>query len=316
MQPIVLDNLCTGNRFALRYGPFYEGSIADQTLVSNICNRHRPMGAMLFAGHAYVGESTGNPRKYFHNNISQAISFLDALIDAGVKSVVFSSSCSVYGSQKRMPIREDCPPSPLSPYAETKLFLEKVLEWYASAYAIRYACLRYFNAAGADPDGELGEHHDPETHLIPLAIHAATSGAPLRVFGDDYPTPDGTAIRDYVHVTDLAAAHLKALNYLLEGRPSITLNLGTGNGHSVKQVIDAVERESGTPVPVQYVERRQGDAPILIADPRYAAQVLAWHPQHSTLETIVRTAWRWHSRPAWPTSHETQQLYNQSLLSA
>src|SRR6185436_19052205 len=240
ITPIVLDNLCTGNRWAAQFGPFYEGNIGDAPLVERIIAEHRPQGAILFAGHAYVGESVMNPRPYFRNNISAAIAFLNALLDAGLHSVVFSSSCSIYGIQERVPINEESSKSPLSPYAETKWFIEKVLHWYGSAYGMKSACLRYFNAAGADPEGVLGEQHDPETHLIPLVMEAALGGAPLRVFGTDYATPDGTAIRDYVHVTDLAQAHLSALNHLHSGGASLELNIGTGQGHSVREVIQAV----------------------------------------------------------------------------
>jgi UDP-arabinose 4-epimerase len=294
IEPVVLDNLCTGNRDAARFGPFYEGSIADSVLLGQIVEQHQSVGAILFAGHAYVGESVENPRKYFRNNVSDAIHFLDVLVDAGVRRVVFSSSCSVYGIQDSLPIDEDSATDPLSPYAETKLFLEKVLRWYGAAYGLRFACLRYFNAAGADPGGELGEHHDPETHLIPLAIHAAMGGKPLRVFGTDYPTPDGTAIRDYTHVTDLAAAHLRAMRYLMKDGEPVTLNLGSGTGHSVREVIQAVEAQGGVPVPVEYGPRREGDAPALVADPARARNVLGWIPQYSSLGTIVRTAWQWH----------------------
>jgi UDP-arabinose 4-epimerase len=300
-EPVVLDNMCTGNRSALQFGPFYEGSIADEALVQKIVALHRPVGAILFAGHAYVGESTANPRKYFNNNVIEAIRFLNHLLDAsGPRCVVFSSSCSVYGIQTHIPISEESATDPLSPYAETKAFFEKVLRWYGSAYGIRFACLRYFNAAGADPDGELGEDHDPETHLIPLAIYAALGKEPLRVFGTDYATPDGTAIRDYIHVTDLADGHLRALRFLTGGGESFTVNLGTGTGHSVREVIREVERIAGVPVPVQYVQRREGDAPALVADPTRANDLLGWSPTHSSLETIVQTAWRWYSRRKTP----------------
>ena len=293
-QPVVLDNLCTGNRYALRFGPFFEGAIADAALVGRIVKQYQPVGAILFAGHAYVGESTTNPRKYFRNNITDAIAFLDALVDSGLKNVVFSSSCSIYGIQEKQPIAESSSKDPLSPYAETKLFLEKVLRWYGSAYGLRSACLRYFNAAGADPGGEIGEHHDPETHLIPLAIQAARGGAPLRVFGTDYATPDGTAIRDYIHVNDLAVGHLRALRCLMDGSESMALNLGTGVGSSVRDVIQMVEKIAGAPVAAEYGPRREGDAPMLVCDPTLAQSVLGWDPQYSSLETIVRTAWNWH----------------------
>ena len=298
--PVVLDNLCTGNKEAVRFGPFFEGSTADSALVGHIIEKYKPFGAILFAGHAYVGESTQNPRKYFRNNVSDTIRFLDTLIDCGVRRVVFSSSCSVYGVPDHVPIKEDSETHPLSPYGETKLFVEKVLKWYDSAYSLRSVCLRYFNAAGADPEGVLGEHHDPETHLIPLAIQAALSGGILKVFGTDYPTPDGTAIRDYTHVTDLATGHLQALRCLLRDDKSMTINLGTGFGYSVKQVIQAVESQTGLHVPVEYMPRREGDAPKLIADSGRARIELGWVPEYSSLETVVRTAWRWYRGTQWP----------------
>lgn len=294
MTPVVLDNLCTGNRDAVQFGPFYEGSIADSSLVRRILTEHNCAGAILFAGHAYVGESTGDPRKYFRNNVTDSIEFLNALLDGGINNVVFSSSCSIYGLQEKIPINEESSTNPLSPYAETKLFFEKVLKWYGLAYGLRYARLRYFNASGADPEGQLGENHDPETHLIPLTIYAAMGGGSLRVFGTDYPTPDGTAIRDYAHVTDLADAHLKSLRHLIAGGTSLTLNLGTGTGHSVRDVIHAVEKVSGLPVPAEYGPRREGDAPALVADGARAFELLGWKPQYSSLETIVTTAWNWH----------------------
>jgi UDP-glucose-4-epimerase GalE len=208
---------------------------------------------------------------------------------------VFSSSCSIYGIQEKIPISEESSKNPLSPYAETKLFMEQILRAYASAESLRSVCLRYFNAAGADPDGELGEHHDPETHLIPLAIYAAMGRKPLSVFGTDYPTPDGTAIRDYIHVTDLGAAHVAALKYLENGGESTGINLGTGTGHSVRQVMQMVEQVSGLPVPANYGPRRDGDAPALVADASNAGRLLNWTPGHSSLDSIVRTAWKWHS---------------------
>jgi UDP-glucose-4-epimerase GalE len=294
IHPVVLDNLCTGNREALRFGTFYEGSISDYRLIGSIVERHRPVCAILFAAHAYVAESNDNPRKYFRNNVSEAIQFLDCLLDRDLRQIVFSSSCSVYGASATNPITEDSITGPMSPYAETKLFCEKILRSYSSAYGLRYACLRYFNAAGADPEGELGERHDPETHLIPLTIQAAMRRTPLRVFGTDYPTPDGTAIRDYTHVADLAEGHLCALRYLMGHRESLTFNLGTGTGYSVRQIIRAVEKIGGVRVLVEYGPRREGDAPALVADSSRARELLGWVPKYSSLQTIVRTAWQWH----------------------
>ena len=214
LMPVVLDNLVTGNSWAVKFGPFVRAPIGNQALVTEIVRNYGIQGAILFAAHAYVGESTHAPAKYYRNNVCQSIAFLDGLLDGGVRNLVFSSSCSIYGAQEEVPIVEDATKNPLSPYAETKLFLEDVLRWYEQAYGLRSVCLRYFNAAGADPEGELGERHDPETHVIPLAISAALGGAALRIFGTDYPTPDGTAIRDYIHVTDLADAHVRALQWV------------------------------------------------------------------------------------------------------
>jgi len=294
-EPVTIDNLVTGNRWAVRFGPFLEGSIANGSLVQNAIRQFDVKAAILFAAHAYVGESTSDPAKYYRNNIGASIEFLDGLMAAGVRTLVFSSSCSIYGVQSAAPIGEDSLKNPLSPYAETKLFLENVLAWYERAYGLRSVCLRYFNAAGCDQAMEVGEWHDPETHLIPLTIAAALGGAPLRVFGDDYPTPDGMAIRDYIHVTDLADAHVRALEYLLAGAGSAQFNCGTGAGHSVRQVIDMVEKVSGRKVPFHMAPRRVGDAPVLVADASRAGETLGWQPRHSSLETICETAWRWYS---------------------
>jgi UDP-arabinose 4-epimerase len=293
--PVVLDNLTTGNRWSAKFGPFVEGPIADRGLVEKTIREFGIEAAILFAGHAYVGESTGDPAKYYRNNVGEAIAFLDGLRAGGVTRMVFSSSCSIYGIQEVIPIGEESPKDPLSPYAETKLFLENALRWYDSAYGLRSVCLRYFNAAGADPEGEIGEWHEPETHLIPLAILAALGGPGLRIFGDDYPTVDGTAVRDYIHVTDLADAHVRALRYLTGGGKSAQFNCGTGAGYSVKQVVEMVERVSGKKVPVEFTPRRTGDAPELVADATRIRQELEWTPRHSSLETICATAWRWYA---------------------
>jgi UDP-arabinose 4-epimerase len=293
--PVVVDNLITGNRWAVRFGPFAEGSIANRTLVEKTIREFDIQGAILFAAHAYVGESTENPAKYYRNNVCGSLDFVDGLLACGLKTLVFSSSCSIYGVPRDIPASEDLPKEPLSPYAETKQFVENVLRWYDQAYGLRSVCLRYFNAAGADPDGEIGECHNPETHLIPLTIQAALGGPSLRILGADYPTADGTAIRDYIHVTDLADAHVAALRYLFQGGSSAQLNCGTGTGHSVMQVVDMVQEVSGKKVPFEIAPRRQGDAPVLVADARRIGEVLGWRPRNSSLETIIRTAWRWYS---------------------
>jgi UDP-glucose-4-epimerase GalE len=292
---VVLDNLVTGNRWAVRFGPFIEGSIADRPLLGKTIREFGIEAAILFAAHAYVGESTTQPARYYRNNVGESLGFLDGLLAAGIQATVFSSSCSIYGLQKDGPIGEDSPPDPLSPYAETKLFLERALRWYDKAYGMRSVCLRYFNAAGADPEREIGEWHDPETHLIPLTIGAALGGPRLRIFGDDYPTADGTAVRDYVHVTDLADAHVRALRYLLDGGASDQFNCGTGKGHSVRQVIDMVARVSGRQIPLDCAPRRLGDAPALVADAARIGRTLQWTPQYSSLETICASAWHWYS---------------------
>jgi UDP-glucose-4-epimerase GalE len=251
---------------------------------------------MHFAAFAYVGESGTNPRKYFRNNVEGGLSLLNAALDAGVKKIIFSSSCAVYGVPVKVPIAEDNPRQPVNPYGVTKLFFEQALEAYDPAYGLRYASLRYFNAAGADESGEIGELHDPETHLIPLALSAAAGTGPeLKVFGADYPTPDGTCIRDYIHVNDLATAHVKALERLGAGKESFAVNLGTGSGCSVQEVISAVEEVAGKKVPRKMVARRVGDPPELVADPRKAEKLLEWKATRG-LRDVVETAWNWMER--------------------
>ena len=295
--PITLDNLVYGHRRAVRWGPFIEGCVGDKHLVAHILREHAVRAVIHFAGYAYVGESMQEPGKYFHNNIANTLELLDAMDEAGVRVVVFSSSCATYGYPERIPIGEDQAQRPVNPYGESKLFIERALHWYACCRGFRYAALRYFNAAGADPEGDLGEQHDPETHLIPLVIQAALGERPyVEIFGTDYPTPDGTAVRDYIHVTDLAQAHVRALQALDRGPASLALNLGTGRGHSVRQVIAAVERVCGGSVPVKEAARRAGDPAELVADPGRARQHLDWTPHYSDLDTIVETAWQWFSR--------------------
>jgi UDP-arabinose 4-epimerase len=299
-RPVVLDNLSTGHRWAVRWGPLVRGDVGDGDLVRRVIREYAVAAVVHFAASAYVGESVRQPRKYFQNNVANTLALLDAMIDTGVGHLVFSSTCATYGVPDVLPVREDNPQRPSSPYGDSKLFVERALDAYGRAYGLRWAALRYFNAAGADPEGELGEDHDPETHLIPLAIDAARGRRPsVDVFGTDYSTPDGTAIRDFVHVADLAAAHVRALRYLLDGGESLALNLGAGTGHSVLEVIAAVEKVSGRPVPVRESARRPGDPPALVADPRRAEAVLGWQARHSDLEFIVRTAWRWHAGAAF-----------------
>lgn len=298
-DPVVFDSFCTGHRCAVRWGPLVEGDLADVKLIRSAVKDYQIKAVIHFAASAYVDESMRNPRKYFRNNVANTLHLLDAAMDAGVNYFVFSSSCATYGLPERLPIPEDHRQHPVSPYGETKLCVERVLHWYGAAHGLNWTSLRYFNAAGADPDGESGENHDPETHLIPLAIFAAIGKThPLDVLGVDYPTPDGTAVRDYVHVTDLAEAHGLALAYLLEGGKSRGLNLGTGSGHSVREVIAAVERVGGRRVPTRQAPRRPGDPPILVADATAAHRLLGWQPRFPDLDVIVETAWSWHTSRA------------------
>src|SRR5271157_2610426 len=274
---VVLDNLSTGHRWAAKSGPFIEGDVGDTSLVQDTLSCYGIDLVMHFAAHAYVGESMANPRKYFRNNVVNALALFDAMLQAGVRRVVFSSTCATYGVPESVPITEGAPQHPINPYGESKLFVEKMLAWYGKAYGLKSVALRYFNAAGADPEGELGEAHDPETHLIPLIIQAALGRRPfVEIYGTDYPTPDGTAIRDYIHVTDLAAAHVRALEYLADGGESRALNLGTGQGYSVREVINAVGKISPHPVPFREGPRRAGDPPVLVADARHAGEALGW----------------------------------------
>jgi UDP-arabinose 4-epimerase len=301
LEPIVFDNLVYGHEWAVKWGPLVRGDLADRALLVDVMKRHGVDAVIHFAAYAYVGESVTNPRKYFGNNVAGSLNLLDAMLDAGVRDVVFSSTCATYGEPQKVPISEDHPQSPVNPYGESKLAVEKMLHWYAQAYGLRYAALRYFNAAGADPDGQVGEDHDPETHLIPLAIDAALrSNAELQIFGTDYPTPDGTAIRDYIHVVDLAEAHLRALAKLRDGQTNdaaaLRLNLGTGRGHSVREVVAAVRKVTGRDVRVREVGRRAGDPPALVADACQAATVLGWQPRYPELEIIVEHAVRWRER--------------------
>lgn len=297
--PVTLDNLVYGHRWAVNWGPFIQGDLADPSTLRQVFNDYPIKGVIHFAAYAYVGESMTHPEKYFRNNVVNTLNLLEAMREAGVRQIVFSSTCATYGIPTEVPIPEHHTQHPINPYGESKLFVEKALHWLDAAHGLRYAALRYFNAAGADPDGEIGEDHEPETHLIPLAIEAALGKREqLHIFGTDYPTPDGTAIRDYIHVTDLAAAHVKALDHLLAGGSSLQLNLGTGCGHSVRQVVDMVERVGKRPVPVRESPRRPGDPPSLVAAPSQANALLGWWPRYSDLRQIIETAWRWHERQA------------------
>jgi UDP-arabinose 4-epimerase len=291
---LLYDNLSSGHAPLVKGFELVVGDVMETGKLAEAMKQSQAV--MHFAAHAFVGESVKNPRKYFHNNVEGGLALLNTAIENGLRNVIFSSTCAVYGVPAKVPISEDAPRQPVNPYGVSKMFFEQALEAYDVAYGIRFASLRYFNAAGADETGETGECHDPETHLIPLALGAATDdGAELQVFGSDYPTSDGTCIRDYIHVTDLAEAHVKALEHLVGGGTSIALNLGTGRGHSVKEVITAVEAIAGKPVRTRFGPRRAGDPPVLVADPSRAESVLGWKAKRSLTE-IVSTAWQWHKR--------------------
>ncbi|MBI3478538.1 MAG: UDP-glucose 4-epimerase GalE [Acidobacteria bacterium] len=292
-EAIIYDSLVNGHRRLAQGFELVEGDIADEAKLRPVLKRVE--GVMHFAAAAYVGESVENPRKYFRNNVEGALSLLNSTLDAGIRRFVFSSTCAVYGEPAKVPITEDNSRQPVNPYGTSKLFCEYALEAYDHAYGFRSARLRYFNAAGADESGEIGEMHTPETHLIPLALAATQDGAELKVFGTDYPTPDGTCVRDYVHVNDLADAHVRALQHLEKGGESIALNLGSGNGDSVLAVIHAAEAATGKPVRRTMGPRRAGDPPVLVADPTLAKKVLGWKATRG-LPEIVSSAWKWMQR--------------------
>jgi UDP-arabinose 4-epimerase len=294
--PIVFDDLTQGHEWAVKWGPLERGSLDDPARLAEVFATHRVDAVIHFAASALVGESMTHPGKYFRNNTLGTLNLLEAMRAAGVGTIVFSSTCATYGDPVRVPIDEGHPQVPVNPYGESKLMVEKMLRWYGECHDVRWMALRYFNAAGADPDGEIGEAHDPESHLIPLVIGGALgTRRPVKVFGTDYPTADGTAIRDYIHVVDLADAHLRAIDRLGAGTPSQAVNLGTGVGQSVRQVIDTVGEVSGRHVPFDLAPRRAGDPPELVADPSRARDVLGWRPRYGDLRTLVEHAWKWHS---------------------
>ena len=293
--PVTYDNLVYGHREAVRWGPLEVGDIADRKRLDQVIADYCPEAVMHFAAYAYVGESVKNPAKYYRNNVAGTLTLLEALVQHGISQIVFSSSCATYGVPERTPIDEEHPQYPINPYGASKLMIERMLQDFGVAYGLRSVSLRYFNAAGADPDGEIGEDHDPETHLIPLALQAALGQREaLQVFGTDYPTPDGSCIRDYVHVTDLAQAHVKALGYLAQGGATTALNLGMGHGHSVLEVIDVARAVSGLDIPVVVANRRAGDPPVLTAVADKAHSVLGWQPRYTDLTEMLHHAWCWH----------------------
>jgi UDP-arabinose 4-epimerase len=293
--PVVLDNLSTGHKSFVRWGPFVPGDIRDNDAVRHTIRSYQVEAVLHFAASAYVGESVANPQKYYENNVAGSLSLLSAMLAAGCRNLVFSSSCAIYGEPAETPIRESTPQNPVNPYGASKAMVERIVFDYQRAHEIGTAALRYFNASGADPEGELGELRDPETHLIPRAMMAIQGHIhDFAVFGTDYPTPDGTAIRDYIHVCDLAAAHVAAVRRLLAGEAGGAFNLGTGCGYSVKQVLDAIAAETGESLPISTAPRRPGDPPVLVADASLSHRELGFAPRLSDLKTIVETAWAWH----------------------
>jgi UDP-glucose-4-epimerase GalE len=291
---VVLDDLFRGHREAVAPEvPFYHGRIGDRALVDRICAEHSIEACIHFAALAYVGESVHEPQRYFENNVAQGIVLLDALLAAGVKRIVFSSTCATYGEPQRIPIDESHPQQPTNPYGWSKFMMERILESYDAAYGLKFVALRYFNASGAI--GTRGEDHTPETHLLPNILRTALGQlSHVSVFGGDYPTPDGTAIRDYIHVADLCSAHLLALEHLRRGGDSEKINLGTGHGYSVMEVVEAARRLTGAAIPVTLEPRRAGDPSRLVANADRARAVLGWQPRYTDLDTILRTAWDWH----------------------
>jgi UDP-arabinose 4-epimerase len=304
-KPVTFDNLKRGNIEAVKWGPLETGELADGARLREVIARHRPVAVIHFAALAYVGESNEDPAAYYRNNVGGTAELLGAMRDADVHRIVFSSTCAVYGTPESVPIRENMPYAPINPYGATKMVCERMLHESAQASPLRFTALRYFNAAGADPDGEIGECHVPETHAIPLVLESAAGAQKaFTIFGDDYPTPDGTCIRDYIHVADLADAHVKALRALMDGADTATFNIGTGRGWSVRELVDTAARVTEREVPVRVGPRRPGDPAELVADPGRAKERLGWVPRYPDLLAQVRHAWAWHNggRKKWARS--------------
>jgi UDP-arabinose 4-epimerase len=291
--PVTYDNLSRGNRWAVKWGPFENGDIADPQRLRAVLEKYHPVAVMHFAAYAYVGESVQQPLLYYQNNFAATAVLLRTVLDFRCIPVVFSSSCASYGVPEHVPIPEDHPQRPINPYGHSKLFVERMLADLHLACGLPWMALRYFNAAGADPDGEIGEAHDPETHLIPLVLAAARTRLPVRIFGTDYDTRDGTCVRDYVHVSDIADAHVRALDHLLKERKSCALNLANASGYSVREVIATAEKVCGNRIRVEIAPRRPGDPPTLIGNATRARSLLGWQPRRSDLEMQIRDSWNW-----------------------
>ncbi|MGB5324270.1 MAG: UDP-glucose 4-epimerase GalE [Pseudomonadales bacterium] len=296
-MPVTYDNLVYGHEWAVKWGPLEQGDISHRQRLDEVIEKYQPSAVMHFAAYAYVGESVEDPGKYYRNNVAGTLTLLEAVRDSGIDKFIFSSSCATYGIPSHVPIPEDHPQDPINPYGASKLMIERILQDFNIAHQIRSISLRYFNAAGADVQGEIGEDHDPETHLIPLVLDAAAGARPhITIFGDDYKTSDGTCIRDYIHVTDLANAHVLALKALEGGASTTAYNLGNGKGYSVQQVIDVARAVTGLDVPVRIGPRRSGDPARLVGDGQRITRDLDWNPDFPDLESIVTTAWEWHKK--------------------
>lgn len=291
--PVVYDNLVYGHEDSVKWGKFEKGDILDSGRLDEVFQKHNPSHVMHFAAYAYVGESVTDPAKYYKNNVMGSINLLEAMRRNSIKNIIFSSTCATYGDVDTLPITEETPQAPINPYGQTKLMVEQALKDYSRAYGLKWVVFRYFNAAGCDPDGELGERHDPETHVIPLAIEAAIDQGSFKIFGTDYDTPDGTAIRDYIHVSDLAEAHCLGVDFLDRTQGNEAFNLATGNGVSVLQIVSAVNMAVGTDVPVELATRRAGDPPALYSVAHKAKNMLCWTPRFVNIRETVETAARW-----------------------
>jgi UDP-glucose-4-epimerase GalE len=294
-RPVVLDNLIFGHRQAVRWGDLFAGDMEDRNLLKHIFTTCRISAVMHFAAFAYVGESVQYPGEYYRNNVANTLTLLESMVEHGIDKFIFSSSCATYGKPAEMPITEETPQEPINPYGKSKLMVERILEDFRDAYGLQSVSLRYFNAAGADPDGEVGEDHNPETHLIPLVLAVALGQRnAIEIFGNDYDTQDGSCIRDYIHIADLAHAHLLALERLLANAPGGVYNLGNGQGYSVMEVVEKARAITGEKIPVQWGRRRAGDPAVLVGSAERAIRELGWRQQYPDLSSILHTAWNWH----------------------
>lgn len=296
-ETVVFDNLVYGHREAVKWGHFIRGDLADVEEIEAVFQKHKIDAVFHFAAYAYVGESVTNPEKYYYNNVANTLNLLHVMRKHGCGKIIFSSTCAAYGEPEQIPITEDMPQNPINPYGASKLMVERILKDYSKAYGLKFAVLRYFNAAGADPDGEIGESHNPETHLIPLVLDAAGGKREdIKVFGTDYGTADGSCVRDYIHVYDLATAHLLALHYLEEGKESDFFNLGNELGTSVLEIVESVKKVTGKSFKVTLADRREGDPAKLVGSSKKAQNVLGWKPIYGDIDTIVDHAWKWHEK--------------------